>query len=75
MFPISHERDFLTLNLLVIVPAHSDWGTITMLFQDACGGLQVEDPNRPDHFVDAAPLEGALVMNVGDLLMRWSNGE
>lgn len=56
------------------MPAHSDWGTITMLFQDDSGGLQVEDPNRQGHFVDATPMTNALVMNVGDLLMRWSNG-
>ncbi|KAI0972233.1 hypothetical protein F4678DRAFT_429696 [Xylaria arbuscula] len=55
------------------MPAHSDWGTITMLFQDSMGGLQVEDPKEQGHFVDATPLPGALVMNVGDLLMRWSN--
>ena len=23
------------------MPAHSDWGTLTMLFQDDCGGLEV----------------------------------
>ncbi|KAI0811572.1 hypothetical protein GGR55DRAFT_643707 [Xylaria sp. FL0064] len=55
------------------MPAHSDWGTITMLFQDSRGGLQVEDPKGLGHCVDATPLPGALVMNVGDLLMRWSN--
>ena len=46
-----------------------------MLFQDDCGGLQVEDPNVSGKFIDAEPIEGALVMNVGDLLMRWSNGK
>lgn len=58
------------------MPAHSDWGAITLLFQEdgAGGGLQVEHPRRPGHFVDAAPRRHALVMNVGDLLMRWSNG-
>lgn len=56
------------------MPAHSDWSSMTMLFQDDCGGLQVEDPNMPGRFVDVEPVEGALVMNVGDLLMRWSNG-
>ncbi|KAI0429745.1 hypothetical protein F5Y09DRAFT_309609 [Xylaria sp. FL1042] len=55
------------------MPAHSDWTTITMLFQDSRGGLQVEDPKQQGQFVDATPLPGALVMNVGDFLMRWSN--
>jgi isopenicillin N synthase-like dioxygenase len=57
------------------MPAHSDWSSITLLFQDECGGLEVEDPQRPGEFVPVAPIEGACVVNVGDLLMRWSNGE
>jgi isopenicillin N synthase-like dioxygenase len=44
------------------------------LFQDACGGLEVEDPHKPGEFIAATPIEGACVVNVGDLLMRWSNG-
>jgi isopenicillin N synthase-like dioxygenase len=56
------------------MPAHSDWGSVTMLFQDSCGGLEVEDPHMPGKFVPATPIRGACVMNVGDLLMRWSNG-
>jgi isopenicillin N synthase-like dioxygenase len=55
------------------LPAHTDWGSITMLFQDDCGGLEVEDPARQGHFVFARPVPGALIMNVGDLLQRWSN--
>jgi isopenicillin N synthase-like dioxygenase len=57
------------------MPAHTDWSSMTMLFQDDCGGLEIEDPNVPGKFVPAEPLKGALVMNVGDLLMRWSNGK
>lgn len=57
------------------MPAHSDWSTITLLFQDDCGGLEVEDPAVPESFISVLPLKGALVMNVGDLLMRWSNGQ
>ena len=57
------------------MPAHSDWSTITMLFQDDCGGLEVEDPHTPGKFVPATPIPGACVMNVGDMLMRWSNGK
>jgi len=44
-----------------------------MLWQDDCGGLQVEDPNHAGKFIDVEPVEGALVMNIGDLMMRWSN--
>ena len=43
-----------------------------MLFQDDCGGLEVQ--TRQGQFVRAEPVNGAIVMNIGDLLMRWSNG-
>jgi isopenicillin N synthase-like dioxygenase len=56
------------------MPAHSDWGSITMLFQDDCGGLEVESRDVPGEFIKAHPLKNAIVMNIGDLLMRWSNG-
>ncbi|VUC28841.1 unnamed protein product [Clonostachys rosea] len=51
--------------------AHSDYGSITLLFQDARGGLQVRSPTGT--FVDATPIEGTIVVNAGDLLARWSN--
>ncbi|KNG86630.1 gibberellin 20-oxidase [Aspergillus nomiae NRRL 13137] len=54
-------------------PAHTDWSSLTMLFQDDCGGLEVEDISRPGTFVSAPPLENAIVVNVGDLLQMWSN--
>jgi isopenicillin N synthase-like dioxygenase len=56
------------------MPAHSDWGSITMLFQDDCGGLEVENQHVPGEFIKVQPVKDALVMNIGDLLMRWSNG-
>jgi isopenicillin N synthase-like dioxygenase len=46
-----------------------------LLFQDSIGGLEVEIPNKPGTFVAVPPLANSLVMNVGDLLMRWSNGQ
>ncbi len=57
------------------MPAHTDWGSITMLFQDDCGGLEVEKLGTTGEFVRATPIENALVMNVGDLLQRWTNSE
>lgn len=66
-------------------PAHSDFGTLTLLFQDSTGGLEVLDPDstedttsagaeRTGKFMHVDPLPGAIVVNVGYLLMRWSNG-
>lgn len=46
-----------------------------MLFQDERGGLEVEHPRKPGTFMPVNPVEGACVMNIGDMLMRWSNGE
>ncbi|KAL8718684.1 MAG: hypothetical protein Q9225_004203 [Loekoesia sp. 1 TL-2023] len=51
---------------------HSDYGSITLLFQDSRGGLQVE--RYDGSFVNVTPIEGTIVMNAGDLLSRWSNG-
>jgi isopenicillin N synthase-like dioxygenase len=52
--------------------SHSDYGSLTLLFQDNVGGLQVEDPTSQE-YVAAPPIEDTIVVNVGDLLARWSN--
>ena len=54
--------------------AHSDMDSFTLLFQDDCGGLEVENPDQPGDFFPAAPLQNTLVMNIGDVMMSWSNG-
>lgn len=51
--------------------AHTDYGSLTLLFQDKRGGLQVQSPHGT--FIDATPREGTIVVNAGDLLARWSN--
>lgn len=66
--------DALEQNRAARCPAHTDWSSITLLFQDDCGGLEVEDINNPGQFIPATPIKNAIVMNVGDLLQRWSNG-
>jgi len=58
---------------IALIGQHSDYGSITLLFQDDAGGLEVEDPHHPGSFRPAIPVPGALVVNAGDLLMRWSN--
>ncbi|KAI9000849.1 Clavaminate synthase-like protein [Trametes punicea] len=52
--------------------AHSDYGTLTLLFQDSVGGLEVQNP-RTGQFQPATPIPGTIVINAGDLLARWSN--
>jgi isopenicillin N synthase-like dioxygenase len=51
---------------------HKDFGCLTFLAQDDVGGLQVQTP--AGHWVDVPPLEGAFVLNVGDMLHRLTNG-
>jgi isopenicillin N synthase-like dioxygenase len=51
---------------------HTDFGAITLLAQDDVGGLSVKTPEG--EWVDVPPMPHAFVMNVGDMLHRWSNG-
>ena len=53
------------------VAAHTDFGVLTLLLQDNNGGLQVQ--SRSGDWIEAPPLLGTLVCNIGDLLERWSN--
>jgi isopenicillin N synthase-like dioxygenase len=51
--------------------AHTDYGSLTILMQDAVGGLQVK--TRKGEWQDAPPVPNAFVINLGDLMSRWSN--
>ncbi len=50
---------------------HSDFGVLTVLLQDMQGGLQVQ--NLTGDWIEAPPIAGTFVCNIGDLLERWTN--
>lgn len=52
--------------------AHTDFGALTLLLQDQQGGLQVWDKHT-ESWIDAPPIEGTYVINLGDLIARWTN--
>jgi isopenicillin N synthase-like dioxygenase len=53
------------------VGEHTDYGLVTLLLQDDNGGLQVR---TPDGWVDAPPIAGTFVCNIGDMLDKMTNG-
>jgi isopenicillin N synthase-like dioxygenase len=53
------------------VGEHTDYGLLTLLAQDDNGGLQVR---APQGWVDAPPLPGTFVCNIGDMLDRMTGG-
>lgn len=78
-FQRDHEDAYTILRLLRYPPSqkafgvgpHTDVGCLVLLLQDEVGGLQVQ--NSSGDWIDAPPLEGALVVNIGEMLELWSN--
>lgn len=56
------------------IAEHTDFGTITMLFQDSVGGLQVEDQTQPGVFCSVESSKSTdIILNIGDSLQRLTN--
>jgi isopenicillin N synthase-like dioxygenase len=57
---------------------HTDFGIITLLFQDLVGGLECEDREKKDAFLAIDPADprgpSEMVVNISDTLERWTNG-
>ena len=53
------------------VGEHTDYGLLTILKQDGCGGLQIKSR---DLWIEAPPIDNAFVCNIGDMLERMTGG-
>jgi len=53
------------------VGEHTDYGLLTMLLQDDHDGLEVKSNGR---WIDAPPISGTFVCNIGDMLDRMTRG-
>jgi isopenicillin N synthase-like dioxygenase len=53
------------------VGEHTDYGMLTILMQDDVGGLQVKTRRG---WIDAPPIPGSFVCNIGDMLDRMTRG-
>ncbi|WP_216595684.1 isopenicillin N synthase family oxygenase [Myxosarcina sp. GI1] len=83
-FVHKHDRQDNTLRLLHYPPIeqtpssgqlrageHSDYGSFTLLFQDAVGGLEVR--NARGEWIEAPFIPETVLLNTGDLMQRWTN--
>lgn len=79
-----HSLDVLRMNNYALPPGevpldgdltgmseHTDYGIVTVLWADQVKGLQVLDHEGAWH--DVMPTDGALLINLGDLMARWTN--
>ncbi len=54
--------------------AHSDYGSLTLLLQDE-GESGLKILNKENECISVKPFKPDLVVNIGDLMERWTNGE
>ncbi|RAL00018.1 isopenicillin N synthase family dioxygenase [Aspergillus ibericus CBS 121593] len=70
-YPPTPESELDKEDVDVGIGSHTDIQCITLLWQDMSGGLQVLSSS--DEWLDARPIPGTLVVNIGDFLQRLSN--
>jgi isopenicillin N synthase-like dioxygenase len=71
LFRVFHYPDMASSSPHWGVGEHTDYGLLTLLAQDAAGGLQVKTMRG---WMEAPPLAGTLVCNIGDMLDRLTGG-
>jgi len=51
---------------------HSDYGALTILFQDPVGGLEIK--TRNGEWLPAPYIPDTVIINIGDCMEMWTNG-
>lgn len=57
---------------MIGVGGHCDGSGFTILWQDDLGGLEIK--NKSGEWIGVPPIDGTFVINIGNILQRWSNG-
>jgi isopenicillin N synthase-like dioxygenase len=56
---------------------HTDFGIVTLLFQDSVGGLELQDRRNPTSFLPVLPAPtggpSEMIVNISDTFQRWTN--
>ncbi len=71
LFRIFHYPPLQDSESVWSVGEHTDYGLLTILHQDNTGGLQVKTGSS---WIDAPPILGSFVCNIGDMLDRMTRG-
>ncbi|XP_060064180.1 uncharacterized protein LOC132544579 [Ylistrum balloti] len=50
---------------------HSDYGSLTLLYQDGVGGLEIR--TLQGEYVPVVPIPDTVLINIGDLMQRWTS--
>ncbi|CAN4078048.1 unnamed protein product [Withania somnifera] len=72
IFRISRFPPFPLQEKIVGIGIHSDPQTLTILYQDLVGGLQILKDEK--QWIGVRPLPNSFVINIGDTLEAWTNG-
>ncbi|KAI8342157.1 hypothetical protein BC941DRAFT_415536 [Chlamydoabsidia padenii] len=78
-YPIAENDNPTDLKEEVRIGRHSDYGLITLLWQNKIGGLQIQSNSEPKDpskmtWLDVPVRDDCVVVNMGDCLQYWTNG-